>query len=123
MSDEEIISVWPCNHRDSPMVTLPPPLAELAHRLTSATPSTTPTVTSTTSRRDQVTYLVGTDIGTLGTKTVVVDPEGHIKGTSFIEYSVMTPKAGMGRAVAQSLGDGSPSLHKDCYREGEDRSS
>ncbi len=39
-------------------------------------------------------YLVGTDIGTLGTKTVVVDSEGHIKGSSFKEYGVITPKQG-----------------------------
>ena len=41
-----------------------------------------------------LTYLVGTDIGTLGTKTVVVDAEGHIKGSSFLEYGVITPKQG-----------------------------
>ena len=39
-------------------------------------------------------YLVGTDIGTLGTKTVVVDSEGQIKGSSFEEYGVITPKQG-----------------------------
>ncbi len=42
----------------------------------------------------ELTYLVGTDIGTLGTKTVVVDAEGHIKGSSFLEYGVITPKQG-----------------------------
>jgi xylulokinase len=41
-----------------------------------------------------LTYLVGTDIGTLGTKTVIVDVEGHIKGSSFLEYGVITPKQG-----------------------------
>ncbi len=41
-----------------------------------------------------LTYLVGTDIGTLGTKTVIVDAEGHIKGSSFLEYGVITPKQG-----------------------------
>ncbi|NTV38273.1 MAG: hypothetical protein HGA82_03735 [Anaerolineales bacterium] len=41
-----------------------------------------------------MTYLVGTDIGTLGTKTVVVDAEGHIQGSSFLEYGVLTPKQG-----------------------------
>jgi xylulokinase len=41
-----------------------------------------------------LTYLVGTDIGTLGTKTVVVDAEGRIKGSSFLEYGVITPKQG-----------------------------
>jgi sugar (pentulose or hexulose) kinase len=37
-------------------------------------------------------YLVGTDIGTLGTKTVVVDAEGHVKGSAFQEYNVLTPR-------------------------------
>ena len=41
-----------------------------------------------------LTYLVGTDIGTLGTKTVVVDAEGQVKGSSFLEYGVITPKQG-----------------------------
>jgi xylulokinase len=41
-----------------------------------------------------LTYLIGTDIGTLGTKTVVVDANGHIEGSSFLEYGVITPKQG-----------------------------
>jgi len=41
-----------------------------------------------------LTYLIGTDIGTLGTKTVVVDADGHIEGSSFLEYGVITPKQG-----------------------------
>jgi len=41
-----------------------------------------------------LTYLVGTDIGTLGTKTVVVDAEGHIKGSAFQEYGILTPRQG-----------------------------
>jgi sugar (pentulose or hexulose) kinase len=32
-------------------------------------------------------YLLGTDIGTLGTKTVVVDAEGNVKGTASQECS------------------------------------
>ncbi len=39
-------------------------------------------------------YLVGTDIGTLGTKTVVIDAEGRIRGSSFLEYGVITPRQG-----------------------------
>ena len=42
----------------------------------------------------ELTYLVGTDIGTLGTKTVVVDTKGVVKGSSFLEYDVITPKQG-----------------------------
>lgn len=41
-----------------------------------------------------MTYLVGTDIGTLGTKTIVVDAEGKVKGSAFQEYGVSTPKQG-----------------------------
>ena len=39
-------------------------------------------------------YLIGTDIGTYGTKTVIVDTEGRIIGTSYIEYGVLTPRPG-----------------------------
>jgi len=39
-------------------------------------------------------YLVGTDIGTMGTKTVLVDPEGKVKTNSFREYGVLTPMQG-----------------------------
>jgi len=41
-----------------------------------------------------LTYLVGTDIGTLGTKSIVADTEGHVKGSSFQEYDVLTPSQG-----------------------------
>jgi xylulokinase len=37
-------------------------------------------------------YLIGTDIGTQGTKTVIVDEIGKIKCESFREYDVLTPK-------------------------------
>jgi sugar (pentulose or hexulose) kinase len=39
-------------------------------------------------------HLVGTDIGTLGTKTVVVDLEGRVKASAFKEYGVLTPRQG-----------------------------
>jgi len=39
-------------------------------------------------------YLVGTDIGTLGTKTVIVDVGGRVKASAFQEYGVLTPKQG-----------------------------
>ena len=38
--------------------------------------------------------LLGTDIGTLGTKSVLVDDEGHILATAFEEYGVLTPRQG-----------------------------
>ena len=41
-----------------------------------------------------LTYLVGTDIGTLGTKSVLVDHEGKVLSTAFVEYGVLTPKQG-----------------------------
>jgi xylulokinase len=41
-----------------------------------------------------MTYLVGTDIGTLGTKTVLVDADGKVHGEAFKEYDVLTPKQG-----------------------------
>ena len=39
-------------------------------------------------------YLLGTDIGTLGTKSVLVDVEGKVKAHSFKEYDVLTPNQG-----------------------------
>jgi len=42
----------------------------------------------------ELTYLVGTDIGTLGTKTVVVDSKGKVVGSAFEEYGVITPRQG-----------------------------
>lgn len=41
-----------------------------------------------------MTYLIGTDIGTMGTKTVLVDTEGKVHGESFKEYGVLTPQQG-----------------------------
>jgi ribulokinase len=39
-------------------------------------------------------YLIGTDIGTMGTKTVLVDAEGTTHAEAFHEYGVITPKQG-----------------------------
>jgi len=38
--------------------------------------------------------LLGTDIGTLGAKSVLVDDEGRIVATAFEEYGVLTPRQG-----------------------------
>jgi sugar (pentulose or hexulose) kinase len=37
-------------------------------------------------------YFVGTDIGTLGTKSVVVDLKGRILSNDYAEYGVLTPR-------------------------------
>jgi sugar (pentulose or hexulose) kinase len=41
-----------------------------------------------------MTYLIGTDIGTMGTKTVLVNTEGKVQAEAFQEYGVITPKQG-----------------------------
>ena len=41
-----------------------------------------------------MTYLAGTDIGTLGTKTVLIDTEGHVKASAYQEHGVLTPRQG-----------------------------
>lgn len=41
-----------------------------------------------------MTYLVGCDIGTYGTKTVIVDTSGKVLASTFKEYGVITPKPG-----------------------------
>ena len=39
-------------------------------------------------------YLVGTDIGTMGTKSVLVDAEGDVRASAFREYGVINPQQG-----------------------------
>jgi xylulokinase len=39
-------------------------------------------------------YLIGVDVGTNGSKGVLVDLEGHVKAYSFREHAVNTPKPG-----------------------------
>jgi len=39
-------------------------------------------------------YLVGSDVGTGGTKSVVIDKEGNVLGSHFIEYPLETPRPG-----------------------------
>ncbi len=41
-----------------------------------------------------MTYLIGTDIGTMGTKTVLVDTDGKVHAEAFQEYGIITPKQG-----------------------------
>lgn len=37
-------------------------------------------------------YLIGVDIGTSGTKTILINPEGHILARAMAEYPLYTPK-------------------------------
>ena len=39
-------------------------------------------------------YLIGSDVGTQGTKTILVDAEGRILASSYREYGVLTPRPG-----------------------------
>lgn len=39
-------------------------------------------------------YLVGCDIGTGGTKSVVIDLNGRVLGTHYVEYPLLTPRPG-----------------------------
>ena len=41
-----------------------------------------------------MTYLVGIDIGTLGTKTVVTDVQGEVHASTYQEYGVLNPQQG-----------------------------
>ncbi len=41
-----------------------------------------------------MTHLIGTDIGTLGTKTVLVDADGDVKASAYEEYGVLNPHPG-----------------------------
>lgn len=37
-------------------------------------------------------YLIGTDIGTSGTKSILMDTDGHLIAQALVEYDVLTPK-------------------------------
>ena len=39
-------------------------------------------------------FLVGCDVGTSGTKAVVIDEEGSVLGSHYIEYPLITPRPG-----------------------------
>jgi len=39
-------------------------------------------------------YFVGSDVGTTGTKSVLIDEQGNILGFSYIEYPLITPRPG-----------------------------
>ncbi|MCI1031814.1 FGGY-family carbohydrate kinase [Raoultella terrigena] len=39
-------------------------------------------------------YFVGSDVGTTGTKSVIIDEGGNILGLSYIEYPLITPRPG-----------------------------
>ena len=39
-------------------------------------------------------YLMGTDIGTTGTKTIIADHKGVVKASSYKEYDVLNPRQG-----------------------------
>ena len=39
-------------------------------------------------------YYIGSDIGTTGTKTIVIDEKGKLLGRSTVEHPLSTPKPG-----------------------------
>ncbi len=58
-------------------------------------------------------YLVGCDVGTSGTKAVVMDDQGRVLGSHYIEYPLLTPRPGWAEhdpewywnAVADTIGE------------------
>lgn len=42
--------------------------------------------------RLRMSYLIGIDIGTSGTKTILVDPEGNVLARAVAEYPLYAPK-------------------------------
>jgi len=56
-------------------------------------------------------YLIGCDIGTGGTKAVVMDIKGKVLGSHYVEYALIIPRAGWAehepdqywRAVAETI--------------------
>lgn len=56
-------------------------------------------------------YLIGTDIGTSGTKSIVMDTNGALLASSLAEYGVTTPRGALGRAVAGGVGGGGEVHH------------
>ncbi len=64
-----------------------------------------------------MTYLVGTDIGTMGTKTVLVDTEGKVLAELFREYGVITPKQGWAEQWPPGMDRGSVRTIKETIAE------
>ena len=60
-----------------------------------------------------MTYLIGTDIGTLGTKTVLADSTGKVHAEAFQEYDVITPsKVGLSNGQLHGLSQPTQQLKK-----------
>ena len=38
-------------------------------------------------------YLIGTDIGTSGTKTIIMNTAGELVASTYAEYGLITPRA------------------------------
>jgi glycerol kinase len=45
-------------------------------------------------RRDEMPHLLGIDIGTSGTKTLICDEDGKVLTTATVEYPLYSPKPG-----------------------------
>jgi xylulokinase len=59
-------------------------------------------------------YLLGTDIGTTGTKTVMVDLNGKLKANSYFEYDVLNPRQGWAEQWPRIWLNAVYSTIKDC---------
>jgi xylulokinase len=59
-------------------------------------------------------YLLGTDIGTTGTKTVLVDINGVLKANSYLEYDVLNPSQGWAEQWPSIWVNGVYSTIRDC---------
>jgi len=42
-----------------------------------------------------VPHFIGIDVGTTGSKVLVIDEEGRVKGSYTVEYPLYTPKPGL----------------------------
>lgn len=53
-------------------------------------------------------YLIGTDIGTSGTKSIVMDTAGNLIASDLQEYDILTPRP-LGRSIGLKSGQRPPS--------------
>lgn len=62
-------------------------------------------------------YLVGTDVGTSGTKSVLIDEEGRILGSHYIEYTLITPRPGWAEHDPEDYWNAVADTIKSCIQQ------
>src|SRR5947207_1035979 len=76
-----------------------------------------------TSRRTPMPHLLGIDIGTSGTKTLICDQDGEVLATSTAEHSISSPKPGWSEQDPQQWWDATCKATRAVLRKAKVRGS